>query len=264
MTSWLALEERVIAVTGASGGIGIATCSGLTKVGATVVALDLRPSDALPHDVEQVECDVTCSGKVRDVFDEIVASHGRIDGLVNNAGISRPRLLVDYYHPENPIELDNNTFDASVNLNQRGPLNCAQAAGRYMARAGHGVIVNISSEAGVEGSRGQSLYAGTKGALNSYTLSWAKELGPHGVRVVGVAPGINEPSPTGKPEHLAALAYTRGINVEQINEDYSKVIPLARQGRLAEIADLITYLLSDRASYITGTTISVTGGKSRG
>lgn len=133
-----------------------------------------------------------------------------------------------------------------------------------MVKQKSGVIVNITSEAGMEGSKGQSIYAASKGALNSFTLSWAKELGQYNIRVVGVSPGINEPTPMGAGTHMDDLAYTRGVQKEQIGTDYAKVIPLGRKGKLDEIADLVTYLVSDHASYITGTTVNVTGGKSRG
>ena len=91
-----------------------------------------------------------------------------------------------------------------------------------------------------------------------------KELGAYNVRVVAVAPGINEPTPMGNPEHVKELAYTRGQEAGSVSTDYQKVIPLGRVGKLDEIADLVTYLLSDHASYITGTIMNITGGKSRG
>lgn len=127
-----------------------------------------------------------------------------------------------------------------------------------------GVIINISSESGMEGSVGQSLYSATKGAVNSYTRSWAKELGKFGIRVVGVAPGINEKTGLTTPEYNKALAYTRNISVDQLDYGYEKSIPLGRVGKLDEIAYLVSFLASDKASYITGTVINITGGKSRG
>ena len=108
------------------------------------------------------------------------------------------------------------------------------------------------------------LYAGTKAATYTLTRSWAKELGKHGVRVVGVAPGILEATGLRSPEYERALAYTRGITVEDLRAGYKKVsIPLARAGRLTEIADTVCFLASDRGGYIHGTTVNVSGGKSR-
>ena len=151
-----------------------------------------------------------------------------------------------------------------MSVNVKGVMFCAQAAARVMIKQKSGVILNISSEAGMEGSKGQNIYSATKGAVNSFTLSWAKELGAYNVRVVAVAPGINEPTPMGNPEHVKELAYTRAQEAGSVSTEYQKVIPLGRVGKLDEIADLVTYLLSDHASYITGTIMNITGGKSRG
>lgn len=142
----------------------------------------------------------------------------------------------------------------------------SQAVGRELAAQQSGVIINMSSESGLEGSEGQSAYAATKAAVNSYTRSWAKELGKHHVRVVGIAPGIMEETGLRTIEYETALAYTRGITVEKLREGYSSTstTPLGRSGKLTEVADLVCYLLSDRASYITGVTYNVAGGKTRG
>jgi sorbitol-6-phosphate 2-dehydrogenase len=127
------------------------------------------------------------------------------------------------------------------------------------------VIVNMASESGLEGSEGQSAYAATKGAIYAMTRSWAKELGRRGIRVVGVAPGIVEVTGLRTPEYERALAYTRGIGVDELRASYEEVsIPLGRMGRLREVADAVCFLASDRAGYLHGTTINVSGGKSRG
>ena len=126
------------------------------------------------------------------------------------------------------------------------------------------MIVNVSSESGLEGSAGQSCYAATKAATMAFTRSWAKELGSKNIRVVAIAPGILEKTGLRTPAYNEALAYTRGTTPDQLNSDYSKSIPLGRPGRLVEVADAVTYLLSDRASYITGTCLNISGGKSRG
>jgi sorbitol-6-phosphate 2-dehydrogenase len=127
------------------------------------------------------------------MVEQTVNKFGKIDVLVNNAGINLPRLLVDMYSDDRKYEVDENVFNKILSVNQKGVVFVTQAVVRNMlARKVKGVIINISSESGMEGSIGQSLYAGTKGAVNSYTRSWAKELGKFGIRVVGVAPGINE------------------------------------------------------------------------
>ncbi|WP_026931931.1 sorbitol-6-phosphate dehydrogenase subunit [Glycomyces tenuis] len=260
---WLGLAGKVVAVTGGSSGLGEATAASLLAQEARVVALDVNPA-ATASAVETIHCDVTEASSVHAAFEQIASTYGRLDVLANFAGVNRPGLLVDYYKADASKEASVEQFDLQVAVNQKGPFLCAQAAARMMIAQRSGVIVNVSSEAGAEGSVGQSIYAATKGALNSFTLSWAKEWGRFGIRVVGVAPAINEPTPMGNPEHVAALAATRGMDADSVEADYTTRIPLGRPGRHHEIADLVTYLASDRASYITGTTIAVTGGKSRG
>ena len=127
-----------------------------------------------------------------------------------------------------------------------------------------GVIINMTSESGLEGSEGQSVYAATKGAIYSLTRSWAKELGKHNIRVVGVAPGIVEATALRSEEYERAVAYTRGITVEQFRRTYEQVsIPLGRSGKLTEVASTVCFLASERAGYIHGTVVNVSGGKSR-
>lgn len=181
---------------------------------------------------------------------------------MNNAGVSRPRMLVDYYgdHPE--YELTEEDFDFMTNVNQKGVFLCSQAVAKVMVKQKSGVILNMSSEAGLEGSKGQSCYSGNKAAVHAFTMAWAKELGAFNIRVVGLAPGINERTPMNSEENFKALAYTRGQDPTQVHSDYSGIIPLGRAGKMTEIADLISYLASDHASYISGTTINITGAKS--
>jgi len=135
---------------------------------------------------------------------------------------------------------------------------------REMIKKKKGVILNVASESGLEGSEGQSVYAATKAALYSFTRSWAKELGKFNIRVVGIAPGILEPTALRTSEYERALAYTRGITVEELRVSYEKVsIPLRRVGKLEEVASVVLFLISEMASYITGTVINISGGKSR-
>ncbi|KAA9393199.1 SDR family oxidoreductase [Kocuria coralli] len=266
MATWLGIDGRVIAVTGASSGIGKSISDSLKAAGARVANLDIS-AEGVTADGENhldVHCDVTDRDSVVAALDAVVESYGSLDGVVNNAGINLPRMLVDVRGERPEYELDDASFALMMNINVKGVFLVGQQAARIFAAKGGGVIVNISSEAGVEGSDGQSVYSATKGAVNSFTRSWGKELSKYGIRTVGVAPGINEPTGLTSPAYNEALAYTRNTTVDNLTPDYAKTIPLGRPGKLSEIADLVTYLVSDRASYITGTTYAVTGGKSRG
>lgn len=263
---WIQNDGKVVIVTGGCSGIGSHIVGDLLKNGAKVVIYDLKPNDLYKgnDNVLTVQGSVTEPEDIQNMVDEALKKFGKIDALVNNAGVTRVKLLVDYYHNDPEHEYSADDFDFVLDVNAKGAFLTAQAVAKVMIKQKSGVIVNITSEAGMEGSKGQSMYSASKGALNSFTLSWAKELGSFNIRVVGVAPGINEPTPMGAGSHMDDLAYTRGVDTDQIGNDYQKVIPLGRKGRLDEIANLVTYLVSDYASYITGTTVNVTGGKSRG
>ncbi len=269
---WLGLKGKVAVVTGAASGIGRACCDGLAEVGTNVVVADVNEQGGQQAVKELgkkfggkhifVEVDVTSRESVEAMIKEVIDTYDRLDILVNNAGINVPRLLVD---PAGKEELNEDIWNRVVSINQKGVFLCAQAAAREMLRSGKGgVIINMASEAGTEGSEGQSAYAGTKAALYTLTRSWAKELGKYGIRVTGVAPGILEATALRSDEYERALAYTRGITVDQLRAGYKKVsIPLGRSGRLDEVANVVCFLASERSGYIHGTTINVTGGKSR-
>ena len=270
--SWLGLEGKVAVVTGGARGIGRAVCHGLAEVGVNNViadideqggrklAVDLKKQHGGKHITTKT--DVTDKSSIDAMVSAALDVFGRIDILVNNAGILIPRLLVD---PAGKEELTEQIWDKMVSINQKGYYLCAQAVARAMIKSGRGgVIVNMTSESGLEGSEGQSVYAATKAAIYSMTRSWAKELGKHNIRVVGIAPGIVEATDLRSDEYELAVAYTRGITVEQFREKYEQVsIPLGRSGKLSEVADTVCFLASDRASYIHGTVINVSGGKSR-
>ncbi|BDR59676.1 sorbitol-6-phosphate dehydrogenase subunit [Xylocopilactobacillus apicola] len=261
---WIDLSGKVAVVTGGSMGLGEAMVNSLVGNNAKVISLDVAITDSHKDqaNVESMKCDVSNKKEVETAIQQIVDQYGRIDVLVNNAGVSRPRMLVDYYgtHPE--YELSEADFDFMTNINQKGVVLCAQAVARVMIKQKSGVIINMSSEAGLEGSKGQSCYSGNKAAVAIYTKAWAKELGQFNIRVIAVAPGINERTPMNNDAAFKALAYTRGQDPNNISSDYKAVIPLGRPGQIKEIADLISYLSSDHASYISGTTINITGAKS--
>lgn len=270
--SWLNLEDKVAVVTGGACGIGRAVCEGLAEVGANVVVADVNGQGAQQAVAELKDkfegnyiaatTDVTKKTDIDAMVKATLDAFGEIDILVNNAGILIPRLLVD---PAGKEELTEQIWDETVSINQKGYFLCAQAVARVMIESGRGgVIINMTSESGLEGSEGQSIYAATKAAIYSLTRSWAKELGKYNIRVVGIAPGIVEATLLRSEEYERALAYTRGITIGQLRDKYKKAaIPLGRSGKLTEIANTVCFLASERAGYIHGTVINVSGGKTR-
>ena len=264
--SWLNLENKTVIVTGGNSGIGRAVVEEFLRLGCNVVVSDINFNEEDTKNLLHVKCDVRKRSDIKNMVSKTLEKFGRIDILVNNAGINLPSLLVDSKEENSKYEFTDETYDKIMDINLKGLFICSQEVGRVMVKQGSGVIVNMSSESGLEGSEGQSVYAASKNAVNSFTRSWAKELGKLGVRVVGVAPGILEATGLRTQAYEEALAYTRGVTVEKIREGYTstKTTPLGRDGKLSEVADFVAYIASERASYVHGTTINVAGGKTRG
>jgi len=233
--SWLNLEGKIIVVTGAASGIGREIATVFAENGSNVVVADISQKgqdiiDELPGGRARhlyIQTDITKRSSIEEMAKKTVTTYGKIDVLVNNAGINMPRLLVDPKDPGGKYELHEEEFDKMVAVNQKGPYLCTQIVVKEMIKKGiSGVIINISSECGLEGSEGQSCYAA---------------------------------------EYEEALAYTRGIELEELRKSYGKVsVPLGRAGKLREVANLVCFLASDKASYINGTTYNISGGKTRG
>lgn len=271
---WTELENKVIVITGGAAGIGLAVAKGFVEVGAKVMIADFsedagqaaakEASSVGPGEARFARCDVTNKGDVDKMVQSTLDAWGSLDALVNNAGINVPRLLVD---PAGKEELTEDVWDKVFAVNVKGQFLCAQAGARVMLKQENGgVLINMSSESGLEGSEGQSVYAATKAANQNLTRSWAKELGTQGVRVIGVAPGIMETTGMRSQAYEESLAYTRGISVDELRSKYGSTssIPLGRSGKLCEVADLVVFLASKRATYLHGTTVNISGGKSRG
>lgn len=261
MEQWVELTGRVVIVTGGSNGIGRAICDSLSELGARVINADITPP-VKEGGAEYLPCDITKKGETERLVEDVFGRYGRIDALVNNAGVNRARLLVDTKEPGSKYELSETDYEAMMSVNVKSAVFMAQAVARRMIPCKKGVIINMSSTSGVRGSAGQCIYAATKAALSSFTKSIALELGKYGIRVVAVTPGINEKTAmTSADAYMDALAYTRNTTKEAIDSNYEASIPLGRLGRLREVADVVCYLISDRASYITGTVLNVSGGK---
>lgn len=176
MQSWLNLSDKIIIVTGGASGIGSTIVEELITHGANVQMVDINAGENNAG-YQFWPTDISNAQQVTDTIAEIIQRFGRIDGLVNNAGVNYPRLLVDEKAPAGKYELNEAAFEKMVNINQKGVFLMSQAVARQMVKQRDGVIVNVSSESGLEGSEGQSCYAATKAALNSFTRSPGKRTG---------------------------------------------------------------------------------------
>jgi 3-oxoacyl-[acyl-carrier protein] reductase len=231
------LKNKICIVTGAAQGIGAATVERFLAEGATVIGCDRR-ADAVARDAHPSAVDVTDRAQVDAMVTATLERYGRIDVLVNNAGITKDARLV---------KMSIEQFDAVIDVNLRGVFHCGQAVAPTMVAQGSGVILNASSVVGIYGNFGQTNYAAAKFGVIGFTKTWSRELGPKGVRVNAVAPGfIETPILATIPEKVLA----------QMREQ----VPLARLGKPHEIASVYAFLASDDASYINGAVIEVSGG----
>lgn len=239
------LKDRVALVTGASRGIGRAVAVACAREGAAVV-VNGRDAAAVAQTARLVEQrgqralaivqDVSDVAGVRAMIDRVAAELGRLDLLVNNAGVYQVRPI---------LEIDEADWDRLIDTNLRGAFFCAQAAARLMVRQGFGTIVNVASDATWTGGMNPCAhYCVSKAGMASFTRSFAKELAPFGIRVNAVAPGMIA---TDMGED-AATAMT------------SLQIPLGRMGTPEEVADVVLFLASDESRYMTGTILNVTAG----
>jgi 3-oxoacyl-[acyl-carrier protein] reductase len=231
------LKDKICIVTGAAQGIGAATVAKFAAEGATVIGCDRR-TDPVPGATEMHAVDVTDRAQVDAMVAAVLARFGRIDVLVNNAGITKDARLV---------KMSIEQFDAVIDVNLRGVFHCAQAVAAAMVEQGAGVILNASSVVGIYGNFGQTNYAAAKFGVIGFTKTWSRELGPKGIRVNAVAPGFVE---------TPILATVPDKVLQHMREQ----VPLHRLGRPEEIANVYAFLASDEASYINGAVIEVSGG----
>jgi 3-oxoacyl-[acyl-carrier protein] reductase len=241
------LNNKVSLITGAAQGIGLATALKFAAEGAIVVVCDLRQA-AIDEAVKQCQAlgaqaigclmDVTDRAQVDAVVAQVKAQFGRIDVLVNNAGITKDARL---------LKMTLAQFDQVIDVNLRGVFHCAQAVADSMIAQGSGVILNASSVVGIYGNFGQTNYAATKFGVIGFTKTWSRELGPKGVRVNAVAPGF-------------VMTPILDTIPENVLQEMKARVPLKRLGKPEEIANVYAFLASDEASYINGAVIEVSGG----
>lgn len=238
------LENKVIMITGASSGIGLAVAQVCIRLGAVVLMTgrdDSRLSfvaQELGENAIPMSYDATNEEEVKAAFAHIKAHIGFIDGLVNNAG----QML------EAPMAMTRlSALQEQLSVNTIAAYQHAQLASRFMIKRGGGCIINLCSVVGEQGAKGQTAYATAKAAVSGMTRSASKEFAPHNIRVNGVAPGFID---TPMTQHFDSEKRQHVIGT----------IGLGRAGTAQEVADLISFLLSDHASYITGQIIGIDGG----
>jgi 3-oxoacyl-[acyl-carrier protein] reductase len=247
------LKDRVALITGGAAGIGKATAERFIEEGAQVVICDVdqeageTTTQELGSKVSFYQVDVTERKAVQAWVDDVAAKYGRVDVLINNAGILRDNQLVKVKNGKLVKQMPEEEFDLVVAVNLKGAFNCAQAVAPYMIEQGGGVILNATSIVGLDGNFGQTNYVATKAGVVGMTKVWARELGHYNIRVNTVAPGFT----------ATELVLTMP---EKILEGMKARTPLGRMGQPRDIANAYLFLASDEASFISGAVLRVDGG----
>ena len=241
-------DKKVAVITGANTGIGKVISLTLAKEGYLIVvnylfgedkALELKAEiEALGGECALLYGDVSDYEAAGTMMEKVFADFGRMDVLVNNAGITRDQLV---------LRMTEQEFDDVIRVNLKGTFNCIKGASKRMLKQRFGKIINMASIIGVTGNAGQTNYAASKAGIIGVTKSVAKEFAARGIQVNAIAPGFIETDMTAKIP-------------DKIREDMVNQIPLGRMGQPQDIADLVAFLASDRANYITGQVIQVDGG----
>ena len=241
------LENKIALVTGAARGIGQAIALQLAADGADLALCDVKAEwladtlakvKALGRRAEGYAMDVASAAAVGEAVAQVLADFGRIDVLVNNAGITRDTLL---------IRMTEEDWDAVLDINLKGAFLVTKAVVKYMMKQRSGAIVNIASVVGIMGNAGQANYTASKAGLIALTKTTAKELGSRNVRVNAVAPGFIRTAMTDKLSEQAKEAMLRNV-------------PLGRPGEPEDVAKAVAFLAGDNAAYENGQTLAVCGG----
>src|SRR5437879_2700262 len=247
------LDGRVAFVTGAGRGIGAATALRLAEDGARVVLadVDLEGCKQVAAQIEQagsqalaVSCNVADREAVEAAFQQAVDKFGRLDILVNNAGVLRDNLL---------FKMSDDDWETVMNVHLKGAFLCSRAAQAHMVKQKYGRIISLSSTSAL-GNRGQSNYSTAKAGLQGLTKTLAIELGPFGITANAVAPGFID------TEMTRATARRMGFDPDERIAEAAKSIPVRRVGQPRDVANVICFLFSDEASYVSGQVIYVAGG----
>jgi len=237
-------QDKVVMVTGGAAGIGRVTAEAFAREGAKLAICDVNPeageaaAEALGPEASFDKVDVASEPAVSAWADAVAKRYGRIDVLVNNAGITRDALL---------LRMKEADWDLVMNINLKGAFLCTRAVVRFMAQQRSGRIVNVASVVGVVGNVGQANYVASKAGLIGLTKTVAREFAARGITANAVAPGFIETQMT------AVLS-------DKVKEAFLAQIPLGRAGRSEDVAAAVTFLASDQAAYLTGQVLHVSGG----
>jgi len=255
-------KDKVVLVTGAAQGLGEAISERFAKEGAIVVLTDVNEQgvkDTANRISQQcgvrtigVRMDVTDDFEVGKVFEMVKKEFGRLDVLVANAGILIAHLLTEF-----PV----NEWRKVIDVNLVGYMICAKYAAQMMQQQRSGVIIQINSKSGKKGSFGNSAYAASKFGGIGLTQSLALEMAPFGVRVNAVCPGNILEGTLWQQSLFEQYARTQGLTIEQVRRKYLDQVPLGRSCTYDDVANVVLFLASDEASYMTGQAINVTGGQ---
>jgi len=257
MSCGLFLKDRVAVVTGAARGMGLSIVQKIISHGAKVVSVDVIPEveelySGKIHKPDQgfsLRIDVSKPDQVNYMVNTVIGKLGKIDILVNVAGVLREGLAVDF---------NENDWDLLMNVNAKGVFLCCKYVAREMIKQKSGKIINVASQQAVMGDVGMTAYAASKAAVLRFTQVLAVELAPSGVRVNSICPGSTYTEMT--REYAVRHSHESGLSIDEYIDQMSKGVPIGRIATPDDIAGLVSYLVSDDADFIAGAAILITGG----